>query len=414
VHDVFIPVLGMAPDDVTLTSWLRQPGEAIEAGTVVAVVETSKAELEIESESSGKLGPHLFPAGTRLMPGTTITHVLAEHEVAPAPPALSDPAGRDRFDPVRGAISPASATNSHAPPPASVSSVSSVRHTTSPRARRIAAEAAERATEDRAGAEADAAAATDSPPLAPAMAGLHTSHHTDDATDDRTDRTTGTRAAIARAVTRSWTEIPHFTVSRELHVGDLVDTAQHWRAVLPRLTVTDLLLRALALAMVDSTGRTDLSLGLAVATEAGVVIPVIRRVPELGLVELVDARIAAVARARNGRMQADDTTVPATTLSNLGALGVDQFTGVIPHGSTSIVTVGRAAKRPVVLDGVLSAATTMWTTVNLDHREWDGVHGARLLDRLAAIVSMPSLFLGGGAPLATSTGPEATDDHRSA
>jgi pyruvate dehydrogenase E2 component (dihydrolipoamide acetyltransferase) len=213
------------------------------------------------------------------------------------------------------------------------------------------------------------------------------------------------RAAIARAVSRSWAEVPHFAVSRELRVGDLAGSAAQWRAVLPGLTVTDLLLRVLALAMVDTVGGSGVDLGLAVATDAGVVIPVIRRVPELGLADLVRARIAAVARAREGRMHHDDAAVPATTLSNLGAFGVDHFTGVIPHGSSSLVTVGRAAQRPVVTDGALTVATTMWVTVNLDHRVSDGIHGARLLNRLAAIASAPALFLSGGAPLAPPSSP---------
>lgn len=236
------------------------------------------------------------------------------------------------------------------------------------------------------------AAAAAAPPLVPAHG-------------PENGRRQSARAAIARAVSRSWSEVPHFAVSRELQVGDLVGATVQWRAVLTRLTVTDLLLRVLALAMVDTIGGSGVDLGLAVATDAGVVIPVIRRVPELGLADLVSARVAAVARAREGRMHIDDATVPATTLSNLGALGVDHFTGVIPHGGTSLVTVGRAAQRPVVADGVLTVATTMWVTVNLDHREYDGIYGARLLERLAVIAAAPALFFGGGAPLAPPSSP---------
>jgi pyruvate dehydrogenase E2 component (dihydrolipoamide acetyltransferase) len=354
VHDVFVPVLGMAPDDVILTSWMQQPGDPVEAGAVVAVVETSKTELEIESAAAGTMGEQLFPAGSMVAPGTTITHILEPGDAAP--PA---------------------------------------RHTISPRARRLVAESA--ASDLATPPPTPAAPPPPAVPLSPRGAPAGS-----------TNRAAHTREAIARTVVRSWSEIPHFTVSRELRVGELVATVSHWRAVLPKLTITDLLLRAVALALVDCAGRTDLDVGLAVATDNGVLLPVIRHVPELSLVDLVAARVAAVDRARAGRMHADDACIPVTTLSNLGALGVDQFTGVIPYGSTNLVTVGRAAPRPVVVDGTVQVATTMWTTVNLDHRTWDGAHGATMLERLATIVDTPALFLGGGAPLAPSNGQEAT------
>jgi pyruvate dehydrogenase E2 component (dihydrolipoamide acetyltransferase) len=388
VQDVFIPVLGMAPEDVTLISWLRSPGDPVLPGDAIALIETSKAQLELESESAGTLGPQLYPAGAIVAPGTTISHVLAPGEEAPAVGEEAGPTG------VRQAVQ--AEVSSPPPPqlPASAGTATAVRapHTTSPRARRMAAEAAV------AGGTATAQAA--GPAAAPRSIAQG-------AVPDGPDggRHDSARAAIARAVSRSWTEVPHFAVSRELHVGDLVASAAQWRVVLPRLTVTDLLLRVLALAMVDTVGDSGVDIGLAVATDAGVVIPVLRRVPELGLADLVSARIAAVGRARERRMHVDDATVPTTTLSNLGALGVDQFTGVIPYGSTSLVTVGRAAERPVVIDGALTVATTMWATVNLDHRVYDGAHGARLLDRLAVIASAAGLFLGGGAPLAPASVP---------
>jgi pyruvate dehydrogenase E2 component (dihydrolipoamide acetyltransferase) len=386
VHDVFIPVLGMAPDDVTLVSWLCAPGDAIEAGQAIAVIETSKAQMELESESAGTLGPHLYPEGATIAPGATIAHVLAAGEEAPVTPKAASQTGKDHAVATNGSSQAAGGQ----PDTPRLASIARAPHTASPRARRIAAEAALAAT--AAGATTEPVGAAVAPPPVPART-------------PENERRLSARAAIARAVSRSWSEVPHFAVSRELRVGDLVATTAQWRAVLPRLTVTDLLLRVLALAMVDTVGSSGVDLGLAVATDAGVVIPVIRRVPELGLPDLISARIAAVARARDGRMHIDDAALPATTLSNLGALGVDHFTGIIPDGGTSLVTVGRAAQRPVVTDGVLQVATTMWATVNLDHRVYDGIDGARLLDRLAVIASAPALFFGGGALLAPPSSP---------
>ncbi len=85
MHDIFIPVMGMAPDDVTLVSWLKQPGDAVRTGDVVALVETSKAELEVESAADGVLGRHLVAELDSVAPGTTIAKVLADGEQDDAP-----------------------------------------------------------------------------------------------------------------------------------------------------------------------------------------------------------------------------------------------------------------------------------------------------------------------------------------
>jgi pyruvate dehydrogenase E2 component (dihydrolipoamide acetyltransferase) len=229
-------------------------------------------------------------------------------------------------------------------------------------------------------------------------------------TDRRADPAAGQdryRAAISAAVVRSWQEIPHFAVTRELRVGPAVDAVRQWRTVLPEITLTDLLVRALALAMLERERRTDLAVGLAVATDRGVAIPVLRNVLGLGMVELVDARRAAVSRAREGRLHPDDGMVPITTLSNLGAVGVDQFTGVIPHGQSSMLTVGRAADRPVVHDGALAVACTMQATLNVDHRSWDGLHAGQALDRLARLLAAPEPLLTPSAPGAPAAAKES-------
>jgi pyruvate dehydrogenase E2 component (dihydrolipoamide acetyltransferase) len=383
MREVFVPAMGMAPDDVILVSWLKAPGETVAAGDVVALVETSKAELEIEAEAAGVLGRQLYAEHATIPPGTTITHLLEPGETEPGETV----------------------------PESTVETMEAVeperpRHTTSPRQRRLAAlgpvpaefDGLALPADDDADAPLDPAAVRPdpttpgtpaasppaaSPPAAPAPVA---------AEEPSTDRF---RAAISASVVRSWQEIPHFAVTRELRVGQLTDLVREWRAVLPGLTLTDLLLRGLALALLERERRSDLDLGLAVATDRGVAIPVIRDVLNLGLVELVDARTAAVERARTGKRNKDDGRTPASTLSNLGAVGVDQFTGVIPYGQTSMLTVGRAAPRPVVEDGQLAVATTMQATLNVDHRDWDGRHAGEALDRLARILTSPNLLQGG-------------------
>lgn len=360
MHEVFVPVMGMAPDEVTLVSWLKATGDPVAVGEAVAVVETAKADLEIESAGQGILGRQLFPELTQIVPGVTIAYVLEPGESDPSPQPASEAASDSDTESASHPGAPAGAG-------AAAESTAPTRHTQSPRQRRMAAEAGQTATLP---SDVDLGVRSDGDPA---------------------ERY---RRAISAAVSRSWQEIPHFAVTREVRVDELVGAVNRWRAALPGLTLTDLLLRALALSFLERERQSDLDVGLAVATERGVAIPVLRDVLRLGLVELIDARRAAVERARAVRLHSDDARVPVSTLSNLGAVGVDQFTGVVPYGQTSLLTVGRAAQRPVVNDGELAVATTLNVTLNVDHRSWDGLHAGQLLDRFARIVDFPDLFSG--------------------
>jgi pyruvate dehydrogenase E2 component (dihydrolipoamide acetyltransferase) len=164
-------------------------------------------------------------------------------------------------------------------------------------------------------------------------------------------------------------------------------------------TLTDLLLRALARAVRTVGGPSPVDVGVAVATEHGVVIPVVRDVLSLSPAALSRERAGAVARARSGKLNAQDLeAAPRTTLSNLGSRGVDQFTGIIAAGQTSLLTVGRAVPRAVVVDGLsVEIRTTFHATLNADHRTIDGAGAADLLEAFAAAVETPGLLFEGAA-----------------
>jgi pyruvate dehydrogenase E2 component (dihydrolipoamide acetyltransferase) len=149
----------------------------------------------------------------------------------------------------------------------------------------------------------------------------------------------------------------------------------------PSPTLTDLLLRALALALDENGQDGAVDLGLAVATPHGVVIPVVRDVLGQGPAELARSRMNAVERAREGKLNQDDlTAAPTATLSNLGSFGIDRFTGIVALGQTSLLTVGRARPRVVADERrAISVRTIFDATLNADHRTVDGAEAARLL-----------------------------------
>jgi len=198
------------------------------------------------------------------------------------------------------------------------------------------------------------------------------------------------RKLIAEKVTESWQTTPHFFVTREIGAAALADRQQRAREASPdlRITATDLMVEALATAIADRVDSPQVDVGLAVASQRGVMTPVLRDVLAADLGDLARKRAAAVERGRAARLSpADLDDPPFTTLSNLGPFGVDAFTGVIPLGQASMLTVGRISRRLVVDPDDTPRVRPMFTAIlNADHRVLDGADAARVLERFATAV----------------------------
>jgi len=186
------------------------------------------------------------------------------------------------------------------------------------------------------------------------------------ATVDRAERM---RRAIAAAVTQSWTTIPHFAVSREVGADALLARVADARAQTPGVTITDLLLKAVA-----EAAEVDV-VGLSIATDRGVMNVSLAGVASSELPELAARRKGLVTRTRELALRRGDLDPVEVTLSNLGTHGVHWFTGIVPVGTTLLLTVG--AIRPV------EGERRFWATLNADHRTVDGAHAAHFLDRFS-------------------------------
>jgi pyruvate dehydrogenase E2 component (dihydrolipoamide acetyltransferase) len=323
--------------------------------------------MDLESPSAGRLGEHLFDGGTTIPVGTVVVYVLEGDEQGGSA-QVSSSAADGTHDSERDAI--AARTGESVVADAAVPSAADggesegeyrTPHSLSPRQRRL------QATQPaRDGANEEAAAAE---------AGKH-------------------RAAVANAVAESWRTIPHFGVTSHIWAETLLSIVRQVRQTVPDVTVTDFLLRAFALALDETRTPGDGSIGLAVATERGVAIPVIADVGRLGLLELAASREDALNRARAGRMAPVDGLTPAFSLSNLGVHDVEYFTGIIPVGQSGLLTIGRAKPRPVAADGLLAIATTLYATLNVDHRSLDGVHAGAVLDVFSRILNDPAQLAG--------------------
>jgi pyruvate dehydrogenase E2 component (dihydrolipoamide acetyltransferase) len=375
MEEIFVPASGMAMEDVLFTEWLKQPGDEVAPGEPVAVVETDKSTVELSGTTAGRLSRHLVEAGARVPGGTTVAYLLAQGESEPGTAGAAGEAGhRSAVKTAQRAV-PAGLrsrrTNGEAPGqngepsgPEREEREADGRHRLSPRQRRAMAEtAATGATTRDAG---DTGPAVDG--RRPAKEPLPTAAQSD-------------RKATAALVTESWRTVPHFSVGRDLRVDGLLEAVSAGKAAGQGLTVTDFFLVALAQAL-ESSGETS-DVGLAVATQWGVLIPVVPSVARLSLPEVAKQREAAVARARNRRLASADAAPVFSTLSNLGPSGVTWFTGVVPVNQVALLTVGEISLRPAVEGRGLVVAPMLTAIVTADHRRYDGVDSAKLLSAFA-------------------------------
>jgi pyruvate dehydrogenase E2 component (dihydrolipoamide acetyltransferase) len=215
------------------------------------------------------------------------------------------------------------------------------------------------------------------------------------------------RATIARRMTEAKRDIPHFYVSAEIDMTEAMHLRESIkrREAMPGLTVTHLLLRALAIALVrhphvNASWREggidlhdDVNIGIAVAVDDGLVVPVLHRAQSLTLGEIAVQATALTEKARQGRFGGDDLSGGTFSLSNIGMLDVEELVAVINPPQAAILAVGAVKDRPIVRDGQLAVAKTLRATLSCDHRVLNGVEGGRFLEELKGILENPVTLL---------------------
>ncbi len=211
---------------------------------------------------------------------------------------------------------------------------------------------------------------------------------------------------MAERMAASWTSAPHFFLVREVtvaRIGAWLDKARAQTGI--RITYTDLLIKLVAAAIVQHPRvavswrdgvierHPDVNVGLAVALEDGLVVPVIHRADTLGLKEIAARREDLVARAQAGKLRPADIQGGVFTISNLGMYGVDAFSAIVNPPQAAILAVGRITDRVIPVDGKPAVQPTMVLTLSCDHRALDGARGARFLGALADLIEEPLTLL---------------------
>jgi len=428
---ILMPALSPTMTEGILAKWLKAEGDTVDAGDVLCEIETDKATMEVEAVDEGTLGKILVAEGTEgVAVNTPIALILEEGEdastlegaatAAPAaPPPAAEPAPAPQAAP---APAPASAP---APAPASTSGA---RVFASPLARRMAQQNGldvgaiagsgpkgrvvksdiEQAIASGTGkAQAAPAAALQAAP-APAQASAPAFTSDDPVLANmpafEAVPNSSMRKIIAKRLTESARDIPHFNVSADVELDALLalraelngkDGADY------KISVNDLIIKAVAVALkrqpdcnvaytedaILKFSRVDVS--MAVAVEGGLITPIIKDAGAKGLATISAEAKELAGKARDGKLAPEEFQGGTFTISNLGMFGVKSFNSIINPPQGGILSVGAGEARPVVKGGKLTVATVMSLTLAVDHRCIDGATAAAFMKELKAIVEDP-------------------------
>ena len=402
---VVLPQMGLEVSEGLVTAIAVEIGDSVAEGDVIAEVETDKAIAEVPATVAGTVIGIDVAIGETIAVGATILR-LGE----PGEDGDPQPVAVGAEPPAQEAASPQAAASPPAPAPAAPAGTngsgdSGRRLRAAPIARRaaerlgIALEAvtgtgpAGRITlgDVERSAESGAPASAPVPAAAPAAG-------------ERFEELTSVRATIARRLTEAQL-VPTYDLNREIDATWLLAEKVRLSAAGPaKVGVVDLLLqalaetlarhRALAASFVPARDGSPaglrhpagIDLGLAVATDRGLLVPALRGLDRLGLAELALERNRLVGLTREGRLPLADMGGAAATLSSLGTFGVDSFTAMINPGESSILAVGRTVERAVPRDRGFAVVPTLALTMTFDHRAVDGATGAAALAELADLL----------------------------
>ncbi len=408
-----MPKLGLTMEEGTILKWRKGEGEAVEKGEIILDIQTDKVEYEVESPGGGLILKTLAGEGAVVPCGTDIAVIgeagedISSFEGEPdkatekAEPTVADA-------PATPPPAPAPAPAPAAPVPAQTAPAGRV--FASPAARRVARELGidyRVLTGSGPGGrivQADVrAAAASGLPAAPAAAA------SGPAAVASSTPLAGMRKIIADRMLASWSQVPRITMQAEVDLTNLLAvreaSRQAWENDLGvRVSINDLILFYTARAVRRCPAvnvrlaenaleqMRDVNIGVAVAVDQGLMVPVIRGADQKSIDAISRESRALAEAARAGALGLDALAGGTFTISNLGAYGVDHFSAIINHPESAILSVGAARERAVVRNGEVVARTTAYVGINADHRLVDGAPAAEFLATLKDMLEHPKVM----------------------
>ena len=429
--EIKMPALSPTMTTGTLAKWLVGEGDRVNSGDVIAEIETDKATMEVESVDDGIMAKIFVDAGAENVAVGAVIAVLAEDGETASDVAKASLEESSSAAPVPSVASEAKAPAEPAPAPVIAASVKAApapqtkssdkpRIFASPLARRIAADrniALEGITGSgpygrilRRDVESTATAPIAQTTVAlagAAPAGVIQTGATQQG-DSYLVANSQMRKAIASRLQDSKQQAPHFYLTVDCVIDNLLEARKALNAKAAegiKISVNDMIIRAAAMALIavpeanaswegeNTRLFRHADIAMAVAIDGGLITPIVWAAEQKGLAALSQVTADLAARARDGKLAANEYTGGSFTISNLGMFGVREFAAVInpPHGG--ILAVGAGEQRPIVIDGNLAVATVMSVTLSADHRAVDGAVGARWLQAFKGFVENPVTML---------------------
>jgi pyruvate dehydrogenase E2 component (dihydrolipoamide acetyltransferase) len=408
--DILMPLLSPSMTEGTVVKWIKQEGDAVKSGEVIAEVETDKATMDLEAFDSGILRKILVSAGTKVPVQTRIGIIGTKDEKidvsapAPAPIAAPAEAKSEKKEEAKPAPAPSVSTVAAA--------ANGGRVKASPLAKKIAkAEGVNLATllgtgpggrivkKDVLGAPKGGSGGSSIYPRGPVA-------------QEGTTKLTTMRSVIAKRLLESKTTIPHFYLEIEVDAKPLLELRAQLNDSLGKLnppvklSLNDFVLKAAAEAVRrvpavnasfegDSVRQfADVQLSFAVAIAEGLITPIIREAQNKSLIQISGEAKALAAKAREGKLKPEEFQGGTFTLSNLGMLGIDRFSAIINPPQAAILAIGNIVKKPVVgPNDEIVVGHRQSITLSCDHRVIDGAVGAAYLKELRELIEKPALLL---------------------
>jgi len=390
--------------EAIIAKWLIAEGASFTIGQPMAEVETEKALVEVPAESDGILGKYLAQNGAHVQVGAPIAILLNVGEGQAEIDKLLTEVGADIPAPVVAATTPIAETTTPAtaapviaPAPVAtpVQTNTGGRLFASPLARRLAKESGinpasiqgtgpdgrivRRDVQAAIAGGVKPAAAVVAAPIIPAGSFTDIPH-------------SGMRKAIARRLTESKTTVPHFYLNAPVLADEMLKFRTSFNEWAPKkVSVTDLIVKTVAAAFSDVPAAnviwtdtalrqfSDVDVAVAVATDKGLVTPVIRGINHMSLIQLNAAATEIIDRARTGRLKQNEIEGGTFSVTNLGMYGTDEFSAILNPPQSAILAVGAAKQKPVVIDGQIVVRSVINFTMSVDHRAIDGALAAQWL-----------------------------------
>lgn len=419
---ITMPKLGFDMREGVLIRWVKNEGEAINKGEILAEIETDKATVEVESHAAGTVRKLFGAAGDSIPVGATMAIVgsadesidslvpaggAAKPAAAPAPAATPAPAPEAA---PAATAAPAPAAAAPATTPAPVVNTGPIK--ASPLAKKVAADQkVDLATVQGTGPggriirkDVDAAIAGGGAAKPAGAAAPAPIYATGVARPDEVIPMTKLRQAIGRRLVESKQNLPHFYVTREYKMDALLELRKQTNSYLPegeKLSVNDFMLKAVALTLrqfpnlnsrLDGTNiirRGAINVGVAVTIDGGLM-TVVCKDTDLKPLRVISAEVKAMAqRAREGKVKPEDVDGSTFSTSNMGMYDVENFAAIINPPEVGILAIASAREVPVVENGQVKVASRMKATISVDHRVSDGAEAAKFMQALGTFIEEP-------------------------